>query len=215
MAMNTRRSSRHRWRLPVVLGLALAGGVAVAALLAAIAAPPGMGRHAFHGTDYGDPLPAPGFALTNHLGKGATLADHRGQVVLLFFGFTHCPDVCPLTLQRLSGALAELGRRAENVQVLLITVDPERDTPEVLHRYVQQFGPRVAGLTGDPEDLAQIRRSYGVFAEIAPAHGEHGITVVHSDVVFGVDRQGRLRVLLHVDGPREELLADIRRLLRL
>lgn len=200
---------RRRWRLPSILALALCGGMASAALVTALSTP-----QAFHGTDYGDPQPAPAFALTNHLGQRASLEDYRGQAVLLFFGFTHCPDVCPLTLQRLGRAVDELGRRAEDIQVLLITVDPERDTPAVLNRYVEQFGVRVAGLTGDPQVLAEMRRSYGVYAEAAPGHGDHD-TVIHSDVVFGIDRRGQLRVLLQVDGPQEELIADIRRLLRL
>jgi len=173
------------------------------------------GAHSFHGTEYPDVEPAPAFSLTDHEGRQVGLDHFRGEAVLMFFGFTHCPDVCPLTLQRLTQAREDLGARGEQVRVLLVTVDPERDTPEVLDAYVRQFGPHVTGLTGDPEVLEAMRREYGVYAGMHASHGDGEPMVMHTDAVFGIDREGRLRALLHADGPMDQLRSDIRTLLRL
>jgi len=187
------------------------------------------GVAAFHGTVFPGVEQAPEFTLTDHEGQLRSLSDHRGETVLLFFGFARCPDVCPLTLARLERALDELGGRADRARVLLVSVDPEHDTPAVLADYVARFGPRVVGLTGDEELLAAIRREYGVYAESFPSTGAHrdhlpdapggeasdAPMVMHTDAVFGIDRRGRLRVLLHPDGPEDELRADLRTLLAL
>lgn len=175
---------------------------------------------AFHGTPYNPPAPAPAFTLTAHTGVEVSLADYRGDPVLLFFGFTHCPDVCPMTLSRLSRILGDLGEEAVDVRVLLVTVDPERDTPAVLAEYVKQFGPRVTGLTGDSGALRRIREEYGVYAAPRPATpGTHPAgspsEMAHTDAIFGIDREGRIRVLMHPDAPEEQLRDDIRALPRL
>jgi protein SCO1 len=198
------------WLIAASLLLALAAGAMV---LGARSGFPGLGADAFHGTPYPDPEPAPAFALTDHDGARVRLSDFRGEAVLLFFGFTHCPDVCPLTLNRLQQVLDGMGRRGDDVRVLLVTVDPDRDTPEALARYVERFGPRVTGLTGATDDLAALRRAYGVYAETLPDHAGHE-TTVHTPVIFGIDRAGRLRVLLHPEAPEAEMQADIRALLR-
>jgi protein SCO1 len=204
-----RSRSGVRWALFGVLFGAATLGAVFAGLYSTLG---GIG-HAFHGTPYPEHEPAPTFTLTDHRGEQVSLDDFEGEAVLLFFGFTHCPDVCPLTLSRLSGVLAELGRRGEGARILLITVDPERDTPSVLARYVERFGPHVTGLTGEAAALEALRRQYGVYAEVH-AHGDAPPMVVHTDAVFGIDRRGRLRVLLHPDGPLDQLRADLRTLLR-
>jgi protein SCO1/2 len=173
------------------------------------------GAPVFHGTAYEPPEPAPPFTLVGHTGRSASLSDYQGRPVLLFFGFVNCPDVCPLTLTRLDRALETLGRRAEDVQILLVTVDPERDTPEALAEYVRAFGARIDGLTGDPETLARIRADYGAYAEANAGGGDHHPQVVHTSAVFGIDRAGQLRVLLHADRPEEQLRDDLRTLLSL
>lgn len=167
----------------------------------------------FHGTVLEGEDAAPGFALTDHTGTPRTLADYRGHAVLLFFGFTHCPDVCPLTLDRIRRALAELDEdQSAGVRVLLVTVDPARDTPAVLADYVRRFGQNVVGLTGDETALAAVRKGYGV--HLAPgAHPGH--PVVHSDAIYGIDREGRLRVLLRTDADETKLADDVAALLRL
>jgi protein SCO1 len=168
----------------------------------------------FFGTPYEEPEPAPPFALVNHRGEPERLEDHRGSVILLFFGFTHCPDVCPLTLGRLTQLLDHMGPRGNDVRVLLVTVDPDRDAPAVLAEYVARFGPRVTGLTGDPDTLESLRRAYGVFAAPHVRHDGHP-SIAHTDAVFGIDRSGILRVLIRPDAPEHEIDADIRALLRI
>lgn len=171
-----------------------------------------LGEPRFHGTTYDDAPPAANFTLIDHTGSPSSLADHRGQPVLLFFGFTHCPDVCPLTLDRLSRVLKSMGRRGDPVQVLLVTVDPQRDTAPVLADYVRRFGPQVTGLTGEADALKQIRAKYGAYAE----HGgnEHA-DVMHTNAVYGIDRAGKLRVLIAPDAPEEQIREDVTTLLQL
>jgi len=194
-------------RLPkLFIGLAL---TLVLALLAWRAAgrlqPP-----SFHGTSFSDVAPAPAFALTDHTGRDVTLADYRGSATLVFFGFTHCPDVCPLTLARLARVLETMGPAAKDVQVLLVTVDPERDTPEVLREYVERFGPGINGLTGSEASIHAAMAGYGAYTMSGSSHG-----LDHSSAVYGIDREGQLRVVISHDAPEEEMLSDIRALLRL
>ncbi len=112
------------------------------------------------GADFGK-----NFTLTDHNGQPRTLADFRGKVVVVFFGFTHCPDVCPTTLAELARAVKKLGPDGDRVQVLLVTVDPERDTPEILKQYVTAFDPRFLGLTGDADAIARTaQRVQGVLS---------------------------------------------------
>lgn len=182
-----------------------------------------MRRAAFHGTAYDPPAPAPDFRLTSHTGEPVALRDFRGSPVLLFFGFTRCPDFCPLTLSRLAEVLGAMGDEGAEVRVLLVTVDPENDSPEALREYVGQFGTEIVGLTGDPEDLTRIRAAYGVYAEPASAppaeHAGHGgatpATFAHTPRVFGIDREGRLRVLIRPDEPAATVESDVRTLVGL
>jgi protein SCO1 len=172
----------------------------------------------FHGTTYDPPMAAPHFILLDHNFNRVRLSDFRGHPVLLFFGYTNCPDVCPLTLSTLASTLRSIGARAGEVQVMMVTVDPERDTVETLARYVQAFGPGVRGLTGSPDALQSLRNAYGVHARVVPAaEGDHSghEMVAHTDVVFGIDSQGDLRVLLRPLDPESGLEEDLRTLLRL
>lgn len=160
----------------------------------------------FHGTPYPDSPAAPTFELIDHEGNAARIEDFRGRPVLLFFGFTSCPDVCPLTLSRLSKLVEEGGAATEEVEILLVTVDPAADTPERLAEYAGSFGDSVTGLTGSADELTRVFAEYGVYAESRPGHtGEP--TIVHTPVVFGIDRAGRIQVLIHPD-QREEIVRD-------
>lgn len=176
------------------------------------------GEPEFHGTAYVPAELAPGFRLVDHTGQPARLDQFRGEPVLLFFGFTHCPDVCPLTLDRLHAALGSMGEDARDIPVLLVTTDPTRDTPRALARYVERFGGRVTGLTGDADTLAAIRQAYGAHASAPTADadtgGGHG-AMMHTDAVFGIDGAGQLRVLMQPDAPEEHIRDDVRTLLRL
>src|SRR6185369_9736285 len=117
--------------------------------------------------------------LTDHNGKPRTLAEFKGKVVAVFFGYTHCPDVCPVTLAELASVARDLGKDAERLQVLFITVDPERDTPEVLAKYVPAFNPAFLGLYGDAEATARTGKEFKVFFQKQPAAGG-GYSVDHS-----------------------------------
>ena len=202
---NTRSRPRP---LTLVLALLAAGAALVTGVLAwriAALQPP-----AFHGTAYHDLEPAPPFALVDHRGRRVTLESYRGKPVLLFFGYTHCPDVCPLTLSRLARATESLGRQGEDVRILLVTQDPARDTPTVLGRYVSRFTPRADGLTGDSASLARAYRGYGAYTMHGGAHG-----MSHSAAVYGIDREGRLRVVISQGADGEVLRDDLRTLAEL
>lgn len=149
------------------------------------------------------------FTLTDSRGQSFTLASQRGRLVLLSFGFTHCPDVCPLTLARYRALLAELGPDAARLQPLMVSVDPLRDTPSVLDRYVRYFDARILGLTGTPQAVAVVQRQYGVIA--MPAAGDR---VAHSDYLYLIDDLGRLRRLHDQQATVAMLAADVRALLR-
>lgn len=149
------------------------------------------------------------FTLTGGDNRPFRLTDQRGQVVLLAFGFTHCPDVCPLTLARFRAVRAALGPDAARTRMLLVTVDPTRDTPAVMGRYVRYFDPHLIGLSGAPSAIAAVARQYGVTALTRP-DGQ----VAHSDYLYLIDARGRLRKLHDQQAGVDVLVADLRRLLR-
>jgi len=151
------------------------------------------------------------FRLADATGKARSLSDFRGKVVVLFFGYTHCPEVCPTTLADLAQVIRLLGPDAEKVQVLFVTLDPERDTPEVLGKYVPSFNPSFLGLYGDSQATAQAAK---VFAVSYEKHAEkNGYTLDHSDGTYLIGKNGKT-VLLSPYGQRTELLLqDIQLLL--
>lgn len=154
---------------------------------------------------------APGFALTDDEGRPFELAQTRGEVVLLFFGFTYCPDVCPQTLAKLSAGLGQLPEGAEDVRVLFVTVDPERDTPEQLARYLEGFELPVVGLTGELPAIEAIAADYGVHFQKDVPEGEDAgedYSMIHSSTVFLIDRDGRLRAGM-IDPPPEDVAHDL------
>jgi protein SCO1 len=195
-------------RLLLVIGLA---SLAIATYAGVQLA---RGSATFHGTEYPDSPPAPEFRLVDHRGAPVSLTDFRGRAVLLFFGFSNCPDVCPITLARLARIAEEHGFEADQLEIVLITVDPERDTPAVLAEYVDGFRGRVRGVTGDPDEVRRVLREFGVFAQPSPGHDGRP-ALAHTTQVFGVDREGRIRVLIHADEPEELVTRDIRLLLRI
>jgi protein SCO1/2 len=159
------------------------------------------------GADYGKSL-----QLTDHTGRARSLEDWRGKAVVLFFGFTHCPDVCPTTLADVSNALKQLGSDAQRVQVLFVTVDPERDTPEVLGKYVTAFDPGFLGLYGDAAATRRAAKEFKVYYEKRKADG--GYTVDHSGQSYVIDPQGRLRLFVRHDRIASDLPDDLRTLLK-
>jgi len=153
------------------------------------------------------------FKLTDHSGRVRTLADFRGKLVALFFGYTHCPDVCPTTLSDFAMALRELGADGEKVQVLFVTVDPERDTPELLARYVPSFNPGFLGMSTDPVSLAALAKEFKVVYQKNTVKGPADYLMDHSAGTYVFDSQGRLRLLIaYGTGPRA-IAQDLRTLL--
>jgi protein SCO1/2 len=150
--------------------------------------------------------------LTDHHGKPRTLADFRGKVVTVFFGFTHCPDVCPTTLAEMAQVAKALGPDADKLQVLFVTVDPERDTQKVLSQYVPAFDPGFLGLYGDAEATARAAKEFKVYYSKQPAKSG-GYSVDHSAGTFILDRRGRLRLFAQYGQGAEPILHDVRLLL--
>jgi protein SCO1 len=141
--------------------------------------------------------PALQFTLTRASdGREVTEADYQGKIVLLYFGYTNCPDVCPTTLFNIDQILKRLGPAAATIQVLFVTVDPNRDTLNQLKAYVSNFGPRVDGLRGTPDQLAALARRYRVVYTVSPATNTHPYEVTHSSAIYVFDTTGRARLLI-------------------
>jgi protein SCO1/2 len=169
----------------------------------------------FKGTEYIDPQPAPDFVLTGSDGSDLRLSEMQGRVVLLFFGYTSCPDVCPATLADAKRILDGLGEDAAKTEYLFVTVDPDRDTPEVLQKYLAHFDPTIVGLTGSPDTLAQVWKDYGIFVEKTPPEAPAvGYGVSHTARVFVIDSAGRLRLSYSFGTPFQDILQDVRELLK-
>ena len=160
------------------------------------------------GADY-----ARDFALTDVDGRPRTLGDYRGKAVVLFFGYTHCPDVCPTTLAQLAQARRLLGPQADRVQVLFVTLDPERDTPQLLARYVPAFDPSFVGLTGTPQQIEAVAREFKVFFQKVPGPTPDSYTLDHSSGSFVFDPQGHVRLFLTDRSGPDQIAADLKRLL--
>jgi protein SCO1/2 len=152
-------------------------------------------------------------ALTDHTGKPRTLADFQGKVVVLFFGFTQCPDVCPTTLAEMAKVVKELGADGGKVQVLFVSVDPERDTPELLKQYVTAFNPSFLGMVGDAEATVRATKEFKVYVQKQPTKSG-GYSVDHSAGTFILDQQGRLRLFAQYGAGAPVLLNDIKALLK-
>ena len=159
------------------------------------------------GAEYGKSLD-----LQDTSGRVRHLEDFRGKAVVLFFGFTHCPDVCPTTLADLAGVMKTLGPDADKVQVLFVTVDPERDTPEALAKYVGAFDPRFIALRGDLPATQHVAKEFKIYFE-KRKQGE-GYTIDHSAQSYVIDAQGRLRLLVRYDRLAQDLPDDLRVILK-
>jgi protein SCO1/2 len=168
----------------------------------------------FRGTTYAEPYPvASEIELTRADGTSFRLSDVRGKIVMLFFGYTSCPDVCPTTMVELRRALEEVGPKADQVQVVYVTVDPERDTPQRVQEYVNHFNPDFIGLSGSEAELAKVWNDYGVFREIVDGTSAAGYLVNHTARVTMIDQQGNLRVSFPFDTPVDDIVHDLELLL--
>jgi len=160
------------------------------------------------GADYGKD-----FTLTDHNGKTRTLGDFRGKAVVMFFGYTRCPDVCPTTLAELKVVKEQLGEEGKKLQVLFVTVDPERDTPKLLRDYVPAFDPSFLGLYGDAAATARVAKDFRVIYQKVPGKTPDAYTLDHTAGSYVFDPQGRLRLFVRY-GNSANLVADIQTLLR-
>jgi len=153
------------------------------------------------------------FRLTTLSGHDVTMADYRGKWLLIYFGYTFCPDVCPTTLSELGNALKALGPRASRVHTLFITLDPARDKTPVLARYLKAFDPRIEGLRGDPEETEDAAKSFHVYYRLrSVGHGEYAVD--HSSYIYVFDPQGHFVQLLSPDAPGHKIAEDLKKIVR-
>ena len=186
---------------------ALLAGAAALAGISIVLWPRGGGEVAVSPSAVGGP-----FTLTDQNGRTGTEADFKGKPFLVFFGFTHCPDVCPTALFDMSEIFRRLGPDAEKVSALFISVDPERDTPEKLKDYLQSFHARISALTGSQSDIDAVIKAYKAYAKRVPLEGD-AYTMDHSAIVYLMDRNGRFVAPFNLKRPADEAAADLRRYL--
>jgi protein SCO1/2 len=191
-----------------------AGLVRCVFAVALLAAASACERSGFRSTDVSGAQFGRDFELVDHNGKTRRLGDFHGKVVVVFFGFTHCPDVCPVTLAELAAAKRKLGADGARVQVLLVTVDPQRDTPQVLSRYVTAFDPDFLGMSGSPQQIATVAKEFKVVYQKVEGKQPDGYTVDHSAGTFIFDPQGRLRLYVSYGQGAEVFAHDIALLLK-
>ncbi len=196
-----------RWTLPVA-GLVI-GLVAVVVLWNAVR------PHTFAGTVMQSLQPAYDFTLTGPDDLPVKLSDQHGKAVLLFFGYTSCPDICPTTLYEMRDMLDALGNKAGAVRVLFVSVDPEKDTPQRLKAFLANIDPqgRLTGLTGDLDTLNEIAAQYGIFFQKRPYNDSGGYLIDHTATVLLVDPDGYLRVVYPYGTPGADIAADVRYIL--
>jgi protein SCO1/2 len=158
-------------------------------------------------------MPPLEFSLTNDQGKPVSAADYKGKVVLLYFGYTHCPDVCPLTMAHLHVVMQRLGALADGARILFVSVDPARDTPAVLHAYVNAFDSHAVGLTGKPGNIEALVKRYRSAFTREPASKDGNYEVSHSSAIYVFDRDGKPRVLSTPADSQDDLVHDLQLLL--
>ena len=190
----------------------LAAGVAALCALPARAS--GLPAVGFRGGLFEPPRAAPDFELQGSHGQPLKLSAYRGKVVALYFGFSYCPRICPVSLGHLTRALEQLGPAAGDVQVVFVSVDPERDTPERMREFLDFFNPSFLGATGTPQQLEAVRKEFGISAKkTVSAIQKLGYEVHHSSFVYLIDRKGQLRLLMPFGKTADDLAHDIRLLL--
>ncbi len=170
--------------------------------------------HTYRGTLIEPPLPMADFRLTDQYGSDFRLSDLKGRVVFVFFGYTYCPDVCPITLATFRQVNANLAEQAEKVRFVFITVDPQRDSPEVLARHLRNFDPQFVGLTGSEEELAKVWKQFGAFRQIRQVEGSENYLVDHTARIYVLDAEQNLILTYPYDIGVKVLLEDIRQLLK-
>lgn len=169
--------------------------------------------YTFHGTVIQSPEPSFDFTLTGENGD-VSLSDFRGKIVFIYFGYIFCPDICPATLANVGQALRQIGAKAEDVQVLMISLDPERDTPEKLAQYVRQFHPSFIGLTGSKEQLDEVASLYGIYYQKAETDSAAGYLIDHTATLLVLDRDGYLKLVFPFGVTSDEIADDLKYMIR-
>ena len=205
-------SPAHGARRRVLRRLASVAAVGAASMLG-LAGCERFQAPAFKGIDITGADYAKELALTDPDGRRRSLAEFKGQIVVVFFGFTHCPDVCPTTMAELALVKRQLGADGQRLQAVFVTVDPERDTPELLKAYVTNFDPGFVALRGTPEETAAAAKHFKVFYAKVPGKTEGSYTVDHTAGAYVFDPQGRVRLFTRHGTGADALLHDIRILL--
>ncbi len=169
----------------------------------------------FRGTAFVEPFPpAADFELTNANGDTFRLSDQRDKIVLLFFGYTSCPDVCPTTLAELNLALNQIPEKTDQVRVVFVSVDPERDTPQIVQAYASRFNSSFIGLSGSLDELEKIWQEYGVFREISESESAAGVLINHTARVTLIDKNGNMRLSYGFGTPVDDIVHDLDLLLK-
>ncbi len=189
--------------------LTASAAVALSPLLAAC----GKKEVVFQGSDISGTQLGRDMEMLDGTSQVRRLADYKGKVVLVFFGYTQCPDVCPTAMAELSQTMELLGKDAEKVQVLMISVDPARDTPEILSAYVQAFNPAFVGLTGTPEQLSKTAKSFKAYYAKSPGGSADQYGMDHASSFYLFDQEGESRVLVSGNASAQDIAGDIKLLL--
>ncbi len=189
------------WSIAIGLAVVLLGWLAFTRLR----------PYRYHGSLIQVAEDAPDFTLQGVDGP-VSLHDFRGKIVLLYFGYSFCPDVCPTTMTDLAKAMELLGKQADHYQVIMISVDPERDTPEKIDAYVKHFDPRFIGLSGTPEEIAQAATLYGIFYEKEEGTAATGYLINHTASTTVLDKNGRLRLIFPFGTAPEDIASDLQHL---
>src|SRR5512133_2586296 len=190
-------------------GLGLLAGLLVAAAVT-VSRP-----YTFHGSVIQQAYRAPDFSLAEGEGSSFHLADQRGKVVLVFFGFTNCPDVCPTTLADFKQIHQRLGKQGDRTEFVFITVDPDRDTPQIASRYAENFDPAFVGLSGTEQQLEPVWKAYGVYRKLDKTSStDTTYEVEHSTQIYLIDPDGNLRITYSYGTPVDDILQDVRYLLK-
>ena len=197
-------------RKTILVGLAIFTSIAILIFAAILLKRPDT----FRGVEYQQPLAAPEITLTRDNGEVFRLSGQKGKVVLLFFGYTFCPDVCPTTLAELKQVYDGLGDNAQFVQVVFITVDPGRDTSQKMQEYVNRFNPAFIGLSGSETELEGIWKNYGIFREIAPGTSPTNYIVNHTARITLIAPDGNLRLSYGFQTPVDDIIHDVELILK-
>jgi protein SCO1/2 len=190
------------------LALALVAGIGLAVLLVVVVLPR-FRPHVFSGTVIQSQTPAPTVDLVTSTGERASLSDFEDQVVVIYFGYTFCPDVCPTTLSTIKKAMDKLGGASDDVQVIMVSVDPARDSPELLGEYLGFFDPRFLGMTGTEAEVAEVATVYGVFFQAEEGTEDTGYLVSHTANLMVVDRDGHLKLIIPPDATADQIASDL------